>query len=135
MPEEDKKTFREIEGGMIYLDENGDVLYVGLPKKVKESTSGKAGIWAKIFQGGGAEVGGQKDREIDYHWVRVGDGFPTEGEGRRDLDSVTTMSGTIAISSSTAVTPPPPPFDKQCPKCGAWYRSGVHYCYQCGHEL
>jgi len=131
----ERKTFKKIEGGMIYLDDEGDVLFVGLPKKVKESTRGKAGIWARIFEGAGAEVDGQKDTEVDYHWVGVRDGFPSAEEGSSDLNAVTLTSGTVVASSSTAVTPPPQKYDVTCSKCGSWKYPGSRFCKQCGHEF
>ena len=131
----ERKTFKKIEGGMIYLDDEGEVLFVGLPKKIKESTRGKAGVWAKIFEGAGAEVDGQKDTEIEYHWVGIRDGFPSDEERSRDLDSLTVTSCTVAASSSTAVTPPPPQYNVQCTQCNAWNYSDSFFCAQCGHEL
>ena len=132
---DEKKTFKKVEGGMIYLDEDGKALYVGLPKSVKESTRGKGGVWAKIMEGAGFSVEAQKDTEIDYHWVGIRDGFPSDDERSRDLDSLTATSCTVAASSSVAVTPPPPQYDVQCTQCDAWNYSDSFFCAQCGYEL
>ena len=133
---EEKKTFKKVEGGMIYLDEEGEALFVGLPKSLKESTRGKGGVWAKILEGAGFNVEGQRDTETEYHWVDIRKGFPSDDERSSDLDSLTTTSRTVAASSSTAVTPPPPQkYDVICSKCGSWKYPGSLFCKQCGHEL
>jgi len=131
---EDKKIFKKIEGGMIYLDENGEVMFIGLPKKVKEVTGGKVGFWAKMFEGGGAEVAGKKESEIDYHWVRVGNRLPPLTQERQEFENVANLSGTIAVTSASTVVSVSL-FSKLCPRCGTYNIDLATHCKQCNYNF
>jgi len=137
MKESKEPTVKEVEKVKFYIDENGETAAIGVPLKIKTMRGGKAGVSFKLLEGAGGEIKGEAFSEIDYHWIFLKHGELTPGEVSTFTKAVTIASGTIALSTQTAVTNPPLPYYQfnNCPECDQPVLVDSKYCSQCGASL
>jgi len=137
MKERKEPTVKEVEKVRFYIDEDGETAAIGLPLKIKTIRGGKAGVSFKLLEGAGGEIKGEDFSEVDYHWIFLKQGEFSPGEVSTFTKAVTSASGTIALSTQTAVTNPPiAHFDfDACPKCDRPVLVGSKFCNHCGEFL
>ena len=135
--EKKEPIVKEVQDVKFYIDEKGETVAIGVPKKVKEIIGGQAGAKFKILGDLEGEISGEKYSEIDYHWIFLKEGQMSQGEVSLFTEVITNASGTIAVSTQTATTEPPSMHYewKNCPECGREILKGSRFCNHCGAPI
>ena len=123
-----KSTFRKVEHGMIFTDDNEKTIAVGFPTKIKEIVGGKAGAKVSLRSVGG-DIEGEKYSEVDYHWEFIGQEPIDREEIEEFVESVAVASGTFVTSYGAALHYIP------CPTCGKQNDWDASFCKVCGTSI
>ena len=128
-----KIVFRKIEEGMVLESEDGEALAFGLPSEVELMTSGE-GKGGVTWKGIGGEVKGEKYSKVKYDWtvIQKTEKKITKEQINDFKESITTGSGTVAITMATAQYTEQIKF---CEKCNTTNPQEAKYCLNCGSKI